>query len=87
MGGVGDFSLVDGVGFGGRAMSRDMSRGDCGLRKSSGSLSDGYDCVLTFFSVCPEWSQYWSLQVIGWGPVLVLMSIATHQASQKPSND
>ena len=49
MGGVGDFSLVDGVGFGGRAMSRDMSRGDCGLRKSSGSLSDGYDCVLTFF--------------------------------------
>ena len=87
MGGVGDFSLLDGVGLVGRAMSRGMSRGDYGLRKSLGSLSDGCDCALTLFSVCPEWSQYWSLQVIGWGQVLVLMSLGTHQASQKPSND
>ena len=87
VGGVGDFSLVDGVGSGGQGhMSRGMSWGDCGLRKSLGSCLMGAT-VLTLFSVCPEWSPYWSLQLIGWGQVLVLMSLATHQASQKPSND
>ena len=78
---MGHGSLAD------RDMSRGVSVGGCGLRKSLGSLSEGCNCVLTFFSVCPEWSQYWSLQVIGWGQVLVLMSLATHQASQKPSKD
>lgn len=57
------------------AMSRAMSRGSCGLRKSLGSLSaDGWGCVPTLLVVWPEESQHWSLQAIGWNQVMVLMS-------------
>lgn len=60
-----------------RAMSRSMSRGSCGLRKSLGSLSsDGWGCVPTLLVVLPEASYYWTLQVVGWGQVLVLMTQA-----------
>ena len=52
----------------GKAMSRGMSRGSCGLRKSLGSLStDGWGCVPTQFVVWPEAFQHWSLQAVGWG--------------------
>ena len=58
----------------GRAMSRGMSRGGCGLRKSLGSLSaDGWGCVPTQLVVWLVASQHWSLQAVGWGQVLVLM--------------
>ena len=56
----------------GRAMSRGVSRGGCGLRESIGSLSaDGWGCIPTQFVVWPEVSQHWSLQVVGWGQVLL----------------
>lgn len=58
----------------GRAMSRGMSRGGCGLRKPLGSLSAaGWGCVPTQLVVWPVASQHWSLQAVGWGQILVLM--------------
>ena len=52
-------------------MSRAMSRGDCGLRKSSGSLStDEWACVPTQLVVWPETSQHQCLPAVGWGQVL-----------------
>ena len=55
-----------------RAMSRGMSRGSCGLRKSLGSLSvDAWSCVLALLVGWPEVSQHWSLQAVRWGLVLV----------------
>ena len=40
------------------AMSRSVSRGGCGLRKSLGCLSfDGWDCVLVLLVVWPEASN------------------------------
>ena len=42
------------------------------LGKTLSSLSvDGWDCVPALLVVWPEASQHWSLQVIGWGQVLV----------------
>ena len=59
----------------GRAVCRGMSRGDCGLRMSLGSLSsDGWGYVPTQLVVWPEVSQHWSLQAVGWGQVLALMN-------------
>ena len=46
----------------GRAMSRGVSGGGCGLRKSLGSLSvDGWDCVPALLVVWPEASQHRNL--------------------------
>ena len=64
----------------GRVMSRGLSRGGCGLRKSLGSLS-GWDCVPALFVVWFEESQRWSLQAVGWGQVLALMTQARGQPS------
>ena len=51
--------------------------GGCGLRKTLGSLSvDKWSYSPTLFVVWPEASQHWSLQAVGWGQVLVLMSQA-----------
>ena len=59
----------------GRAVSRGMSKGGCGLRKTLGSLSaDGWGCVPAQFVVCPEASQHWCLWAVGWGQVLALRS-------------
>lgn len=42
---------------------------------SLGSLStDGWGCVPLLLVVLPEASQNWSLQAVGWGRVLVLMT-------------
>ena len=61
----------------GRVMSRPVSRGGCGLRKSSGSLSaEGWGCVPTLLVVWPEASWHWTLHAAGWGQVLVLMTQA-----------
>ena len=58
-------------------MSRGMSGGGCGLRKSLGSLSaDGWGCVPALLVVWPEASQHWSLQAVGWGQALVPRSQA-----------
>ena len=57
------------LGFGflvNRAMSRGVSRGGCGLRKSLGSLSaDGWGCVPTKLAVWSKASQHGSLQAFG----------------------
>ena len=46
----------------GKAESRGMSRGGCGIRKSLGSLSaDGWGCVLALLAVWPEASQHYRL--------------------------
>ena len=65
----------------GRALPWCESRGDCGLRKSLGSLSaDGWGCVPAQLVVWPEASQHWSLQAVGWSQVLVLMiQYVSHQ--------
>ena len=53
----------------GRAMSRGMSRGDCGLRKSLGNLPvDGWGCVPGLLVVWPEAFQHWRLQAVLLGP-------------------
>ena len=63
------FPLVGGMGFGPlvrSAMSRGMSRGGCGLRKSLGSLSaNGWSCVPAQLIVGSEASQHWHLQDLG----------------------
>ena len=47
-------------------VSRGVSRGGYGLRKSLGSLSaDGWACVFTQLVVWPEASKHWSLQLVG----------------------
>ena len=79
VGGASACPLVGGVG---PLVSRDVSRGGCGLRKPLGSLStDGWDCVPTLLVVWPEASQHCSLQVVGWDQVLVLISQARCQPS------
>ena len=61
----------------GRAMSRDMFKGGCGLRNSFNRLSgDGWGCIPTQFVVWPEIPQLWSLESVGWGQVLLLMTQA-----------
>ena len=58
-------------------MSRVVCRGSCGLRSSSGCPSvDRWGCAYALFVAWPEASQYWSLQAVEWGPVLVLMTQA-----------
>ena len=84
VGGVSTCPLVGGAGsLGppvGKAMSRGMSRGGCGLRKSFDSLSaDGWGCIPIQFVVWPEASQHWSLEAVGWGQVFVLMTQARCQ--------
>ena len=52
-----------------------VSRGGCGLRKSSGSFSvDWWGRVQTLSVVWPEAPQHRSLQAVGWGHVSVLMT-------------
>ena len=59
----------------GRAMSRGMSRGGYGLRKSLGSLSaDEWGCVPSLLIVWPEVFQSWSLQAVRWDLVLILIT-------------
>lgn len=74
---VTDYWWID-LGLGplvGSAMSKGVSRGSCGLRKSLGCLSgDEWGCVPTQIDVWPEASQHWSVQAVGWGQVLVLMT-------------
>lgn len=48
----------------GSAISRGMTRGDCGLRKSLSSLMAGRGC--SCFVVWPKGSQHWSLRAVGW---------------------
>ena len=61
----------------GRAMSRDVFSGGCGLRKTLGSLSaDGWGCVPALLVVWPEASQHWSLQAVEWGHLGVKMAIS-----------
>ena len=56
----------------GKAMSRGVSRGGCGLRKSLGCLSaSGQSSVPILLIVWPEVSQHWSLQAVWVGPGLV----------------
>ena len=46
--------------------------GSYGLRKTLGSPSaDGWGCLPTLLVVWPKASQYWSLQSVQWGQVLV----------------
>ena len=72
VGGANTCPLVGGAGLGplvGRAVSRGMSRGGCGLRKSLGSLAaDEWGYVPALFV---ETSQHYSLQAVGWGHVSV----------------
>jgi len=74
VGGAGSCPLV------GMAVLKDgisVSRGDCGVRKSLSSLSaDRWGCVPPLWLVWPEVSHHCSLQAIGWGWVLVLMTQA-----------
>ena len=50
----------------GRTVSRGVSRGGFGLRKSLGNLSDvGWGCVPAQLVVWPEASQHWRLQAVG----------------------
>ena len=56
----------------GRAVPRGMSGGDCGLRKSLGSLSvDAWGCVPALWVAWPEVSPCWSLQAVRRGQVSV----------------
>ena len=58
----------------GPLVGRAMFRGSSWLRKSLGSLSaDGWGCVPVQL-VWPKASQHWSVQAVGWGQVLVLMT-------------
>jgi len=73
----------------GRAISEGVFiSGSCLFRTTLSRLSaDGWGCVPTLLVVWPEKSQHWSLQVVGWGRVLVrkwqpprgLMPISTCQ--------
>ena len=69
-----------------RAISRGMSRGGCGIRKSLGCLSvDEWDCVPAMLVGWPKASQHSSLQAVRWGQVLVLMLQARCQLSDEYS--
>ena len=57
------------------AMSKGLSRGGSGCRKCLGSLSvNVWDSIPALLVVWLEASQHWSLQAVGWGQVLVLIT-------------